>query len=456
LDLVVAAIPGFFATMGIEHALLRRRAEERGPTAGDYERRDTIASLSMGVGSFLVPLAMSKLVAPITPGRGRYARVAVGAVVGAAALTTVADVVARLSRDGVTEPGVVPEPGAAREVASGTASTGGGLAARDRRRARRRSRVTSAARTVSSSSSVVAVAGAIVTGSAAWTAQTSARAVWRRSGHRRDLGGGFLVTLGAIAVWDFVYYWNHRLMHESRWLWAIHVVHHSSERYNLSTALRQPVAEHFGSFLPYGLMAFAGVRPGIIETARGVNLLYQYWIHTELVDRLGPAEEVLNTASHHRVHHGSNPQYLDRNHGSILIVWDRFFGTFAREDERVVYGLTRNIDTFDPLRIATHEHFEMFADVARAETWRDRLSHVFRGPGWSYARRAEREAAQLTEATSKPASSMAARPSASATSPSTRTVFALRSTSTSSAAGSLANSVSMALRQWSQVMSGTR
>ena len=204
-----------------------------------------------------------------------------------------------------------------------------------------------------------------------------------------------LVTLGAIAAWDFIYYWNHRFMHESRWLWAIHVVHHSSERYNLSTALRQPVAEHFGAMLPYGLLSLAGVRPSIVETARGVNLLYQYWIHTEAIDRLGVAEEVLNTASHHRVHHGSNPQYLDRNHGSILIVWDRLFGTFAREEEPVVYGLTRNIDTFDPVRIATHEHVEMFRDVARAVTWRDRLSHVFRGPGWSYARRAEREAPSL-------------------------------------------------------------
>ena len=390
MDLTVTAIPGFFATMGIEHAYLRRRRDAGRAIGRGYERRDTIASLSMGVGSFLVPMAMARLVAPITPGRGRYAKVAIGVVVGAATLTTAADVVARLSRDGLTPPGVLPA------TTSGDVIDAPAPVDPPSRRQRRRARAVALARKVSSSSSVVAVAGAIVTGSAAWGARTSARYAWTRSGHRRDLGTGVLVTLGAIAAWDFVYYWNHRFMHESRWLWAIHVVHHSSERYNLSTALRQPVAEHFGAMLPYGLLSLAGVRPAIIETARGVNLLYQYWIHTEAIDRLGPAEEVLNTASHHRVHHGSNPQYLDRNHGSILIIWDRLFGTFAREEEPVVYGLTRNIDTFDPVRIATHEHLEMFRDVARAETWRERLSHVFRGPGWSYARRAEREGSATT------------------------------------------------------------
>ena len=123
----------------------------------------------------------------------------------------------------------------------------------------------------------------------------------------------------------------------------------------------------------------------MIEVARGVNLIYQYWIHTETIPKLGPVEEVLNTPSHHRVHHGSNRRYLDRNHGSILIIWDRLFGTFEREDddEPVVYGLTKNIHTFDPLKVATHEHTAMLRDVARSTTWRDRLGHVLRGPGWS-------------------------------------------------------------------------
>ena len=205
----------------------------------------------------------------------------------------------------------------------------------------------------------------------------------------RDLGNGRLGWIAAIAGWDFIYYWNHRLMHEVRALWAVHVVHHSSERYNLSTALRQPVVDVFTVFLPYGLLARLGVRPNLIEQARGINLLYQYWIHTDAIRRLGPGEEVLNTPSHHRVHHGSNQKYIDRNHGSILIVWDRLFGTFQREEDRVVYGLTKNIDTFHPVKIAFHEYADIARDVAASETWRDRLSFVLRGPGWAYRRHAE-------------------------------------------------------------------
>ncbi len=180
-------------------------------------------------------------------------------------------------------------------------------------------------------------------------------------------------------------------MHESRWLWAMHVVHHSSERYNLSTALRQPVLGAFTVGIPYGLLAYLGIRPAHIETARGLNLLYQYWIHTEAIRRIGIGEEVLNTPSHHRVHHGSNSRYIDRNHGSILIVWDRLFGTFEREDdaEPVTYGLTKNLETFAPARIATHEWVDIGRDVARSTTWSDRLSFLLRGPGWAYRRHAE-------------------------------------------------------------------
>jgi len=149
------------------------------------------------------------------------------------------------------------------------------------------------------------------------------------------------------------------------------------------------VADAFTTKVPEGLLCLLGLRPSVVQTANGLNLLYQFFIHTETVDRLGPAEAVLNTPSHHRVHHGSNRQYLDRNHGSILIVWDRLFGTFEPEGERVVYGLTKNIETFDPVRVATHEHAEMLRDVARSDNWTDRLSFVVRGPGWAVRRRAE-------------------------------------------------------------------
>ena len=161
------------------------------------------------------------------------------------------------------------------------------------------------------------------------------------------------------------------------------MVHHSSEHYNLSTALRQPVADGIGVSVPYGALCLVGISPGLVATARGVNLLYQFWIHTEAIGRLGPPEAVLNSPSHHRVHHGSNREYLDRNHGSILIVWDRLFGTFEPEERPVVYGITKNIGTFDPLRIASHEYLAMLGDVARSDSWGERLSHVLRGPGWA-------------------------------------------------------------------------
>jgi hypothetical protein len=216
-----------------------------------------------------------------------------------------------------------------------------------------------------------------------WAARTTARALYGRR-LLPDLGDGVLARAVAIVGWDLVYYLNHRFMHTSRYMWAIHVVHHSSERYNLSTALRQPVADALGTFVPYGVLALLGVRPALIEEARGINLIYQFWIHTEAVDRIGPFERWFNSPSHHRVHHGSNRQYLDRNHGGILIVWDKLFGTFEPEDEPVVYGLTKNIDTFNPVRIATHEYADIAHDVATADGWGDRLSYVFRGPGWAY------------------------------------------------------------------------
>ncbi len=243
-----------------------------------------------------------------------------------------------------------------------------------------------------------------------WAAQTSGQRLFRHA--RRDLGTGMGATALAILGWDFIYYWNHRLDHETRWLWAMHVVHHSSERYNLSTALRQPVAEGLTMSVPYGLLALLGIRPSVIENARALNLIYQFWIHTEVVRSIGWLENVLNTPSHHRVHHGSNRQYLDRNHGSILIVWDRLFGTFEREDEPVVYGLTTNIETYNPLTIATHEWRDIGADIAASDTWRERWSFLLRGPGWAYRRRAERAALAAAAAPTVTAGPTAAVPMA--------------------------------------------
>ncbi|WP_371501000.1 sterol desaturase family protein [Kitasatospora sp. NBC_00374] len=181
---------------------------------------------------------------------------------------------------------------------------------------------------------------------------------------------------------DLCYYWSHRGHHVIRILWACHVVHHSSRHYNLSTALRQPWtgATSWVFYLP---MILAGVHPAALAFCSSANLVYQFWIHTERIDRLPrPFEFVLNTPSHHRVHHASQGGYLDRNFGGILIVFDRMFGSFAAETTKPVYGLTKNLDSFNPLRVATHEYVSIARDVARATGWGDRVRHLINGPGW--------------------------------------------------------------------------
>ncbi len=366
MDLTVAATPGYFATMGLEYRYLKARAARLGPSAADYEKNDTRTSLGMGVLSLVAPVVAAKVLRPIVPGRGRYGTALVATALGAAAVTTVADLLAaRAAR---------AEPEREREA---------GPEASPRRERRRRA--ARRARQVAAVTGPVAIAAGGVAITTTWASALNVSTLWPRR-LVRDLGTGPLAVGAAILGWDFIYYWNHRFMHTSRYMWAIHVVHHSSERYNLSTALRQPVADALGTFAPYGLLCLAGIRPELVQTARGVNLIYQYWIHTEAIRSLGPLERVFNTASHHRVHHGSNRQYLDRNHGSILIVWDKLFGTFEPERERVVYGLTKNIETFDLGRVAAHEHASMLRDVAQATSWRERLNFVFRGPGWAYAR----------------------------------------------------------------------
>jgi sterol desaturase/sphingolipid hydroxylase (fatty acid hydroxylase superfamily) len=180
---------------------------------------------------------------------------------------------------------------------------------------------------------------------------------------------------------DFCYYWYHRVSHECRLFWASHVVHHSSEHYNLSTALRQPWITM--TTLPFWVpLALVGFSPAQIVIMQSISLLYQYWIHTEAIRWMGPLEWVLNTPSHHRVHHASNPQYLDKNYGGVLIIWDRLFGSFAPEEEKPVYGLTKNIHTFNPFRIAFHEVAAILRDLRRDEPLRVRLSRVIRNPAW--------------------------------------------------------------------------
>jgi sterol desaturase/sphingolipid hydroxylase (fatty acid hydroxylase superfamily) len=181
---------------------------------------------------------------------------------------------------------------------------------------------------------------------------------------------------------DLAYYWFHRVSHESRVFWASHVVHHSSQHYNLSTALRQtwvPMT-YFPFWMPLPLL---GIPVWMVLLAQSWSLIYQFWIHTERIRRLPRwVEAVMNTPSHHRVHHGMNHQYLDKNYGGILIIWDRLFGTWEPEADRVRYGLTTQLQTFHPVRVAFHEYGALARDVRAARGLRTKAQVLFRGPGW--------------------------------------------------------------------------
>ena len=185
---------------------------------------------------------------------------------------------------------------------------------------------------------------------------------------------------------DFSFYWHHRLSHSVRFLWAAHVQHHSSEKMNLSVALRQSWGEPFYKYLFYLWLPLVGFHPIAIMTMQAVSLIYQFFQHTELVGKLGPLEWIMNTPSHHRVHHATQVKYLDRNHAGIFIIWDRIFGTFEEEDlnEKPVYGITVNIDTYNPLKIGTHEYAAIWRDVKRANKFSDKLKYIFMPPGWSH------------------------------------------------------------------------
>jgi sterol desaturase/sphingolipid hydroxylase (fatty acid hydroxylase superfamily) len=183
---------------------------------------------------------------------------------------------------------------------------------------------------------------------------------------------------------DLCYYWFHRSHHEVRFLWAAHVNHHSSQYFNLSTALRQPWTTGLTGIVFWLPLALVGFPPAMILTAQAWSLLYQFWLHTEAVRSLGVFEVVMNTPSAHRVHHGKNVEYLDRNHAGIFIIWDKLFGTFEPERAPVVYGLTKDITTFNPVRIAFHELAAMGRDVARAPGLRAKLGYVLAPPGWSH------------------------------------------------------------------------
>ena len=189
----------------------------------------------------------------------------------------------------------------------------------------------------------------------------------------------------AIVAYDFCYYWNHRLGHESAVFWAAHVVHHQSQEYNLSTALRQTSSGALLGWIFYLPMAVIGFPVEVFAVAAVVNLLYQYWIHTEQIGSLGWFDRWFGSPSNHRVHHAVNDCYIDRNYGGITMAWDRLFGTFVEEREKCVYGTRAPLDSWDPL----WANLEVYADLARkswrAPRWRDKLAVWIMPPGWAPA-----------------------------------------------------------------------
>jgi sterol desaturase/sphingolipid hydroxylase (fatty acid hydroxylase superfamily) len=182
---------------------------------------------------------------------------------------------------------------------------------------------------------------------------------------------------------DLLFYTYHRIAHRVRLIWATHQAHHSSEYFNFATALRQKW-NNSGEILMWSPLPLLGVPPWMVFASFSVNLVYQFWVHTERIDKLWrPVEFVFNTPSHHRVHHGRDPEYLDRNYGGILIIWDRLFGSFQPELFRPHYGLTKPVDTFNIWKLQTYEYAAIARDVRSAAGLRQRLGYVFGPPGWA-------------------------------------------------------------------------
>lgn len=193
-------------------------------------------------------------------------------------------------------------------------------------------------------------------------------------------------ALAAFVGTDLCFYFMHRAAHRVRWFWAAHVVHHSSERMNFSTAMRQNATNIFnGNWLFFVPLAWLGLPPDWLGIALALSLVYQFFVHTTLIGKLHPAiEYVFNTPNHHRTHHGKNAGYLDRNYAGVLIVWDRLFGTFVEKDESEVieYGITRPVKSDNLLVLWTHEYVDMFRDMLKPGPLVDRLMHLWMPPEW--------------------------------------------------------------------------
>jgi len=205
---------------------------------------------------------------------------------------------------------------------------------------------------------------------------------WAQPFRPYDMPSNWFFYIAAFVAIDLAYYWSHRLSHQVNLFWTGHVIHHQSEDYNLSVALRQGAFQKLFTFWVYLPLAALGVPPMWFALSVGLNLLYQFWIHTEVVRSMGPLEWVLNTPSHHRVHHGRNPQYIDKNHAGVFIIWDRMFGTFAPEVERPTYGITKPTGTFNPVWAHTLPFVELGRELRAIPSFADKVRYLFKPPGW--------------------------------------------------------------------------
>jgi sterol desaturase/sphingolipid hydroxylase (fatty acid hydroxylase superfamily) len=227
-----------------------------------------------------------------------------------------------------------------------------------------------------------------------------------------EVGWAWWAFLLCFLLDDLAYYAFHRAAHRVRWFWASHVIHHSSQHYNLSTALRQTWTGTLSLSFIFSLPLFLVFEPAMVFFCSGANLVYQFWIHTESVKTMPRwFEYVFNTPSHHRVHHATNPRCLDRNYAGMLIIWDRMFGTFEPEPdpetEPLRYGIVKNLGTFNPFWVAAHEWVGIAEDIWRAPSWRAKFAYLLREPGWSHDGSREtsddiRAAAGLTEPEAPP------------------------------------------------------
>jgi len=214
-----------------------------------------------------------------------------------------------------------------------------------------------------------------------------ALAMWLYQFRITDIGWTWWAWAICFVLDDLAYYWFHRTAHRVRWFWASHVNHHSSQHYNLSTALRQTWTGFFALGFMFQLpLVLLGFHPAMLLACKGFNLIYQFWFHTEAIKRFPRwIEAVMNTPSHHRVHHATNPVYLDRNFAGVFIIWDRLFGTFQREleEERIRYGIVKQLGSFNLLWAAFHEWIGIGRDMWNAP-WKHKLSYLLREPGWSH------------------------------------------------------------------------